>query len=150
MYLFTFLIFAAAANAVALPLAWLAWVKNRQSCHIIEYILIYLTWGLFVGLVGFVFDGLDDAMVQLKVSTMVITVLFSVAGILAGLSLLPKVLLAGRKLNDVIVTSLTSILVAVVFSKFAVIIFLFTSDPDFNPDAAQLGFFWVSALLASR
>jgi hypothetical protein len=128
MYLFTFLVFSAAANAVALPLVWLAWVKNGQRCHIVEYILIYLTWGLFVALIGGVFDGLDDAMVQLKVSTTVITAIFTIAGILAGLSLLPKVLLVRRKLNDLVVTSLASILVAVLFSKFAVIVFLFTSD----------------------
>jgi len=127
MYLLSFLIFAIAANVIALPLIKFA-SRRGKSCHPSEYIVIYLTWVLFVGLMGFIFHGIDRAMIELHVSPAFGAGFFAVAGILGGLSLLPKILLAKKKLNDRIVTIVSSILIAVAFTKFSVLIFLFTAD----------------------
>jgi len=126
-YLLSFLVFAAAANAVALPLIYLERRKG-QHCHPAEYIMIYLTWFIFVALIGFIFHGLDAAFAEWKISTAFSIGFFTVAGILAGLSLLPKLLLIRRKVNPTIVTVVTSIIIAVTFTKFSVLVFLFTGD----------------------
>jgi len=126
-YLLSFLVFAAAANVVAIPLIYLERRKG-QRCHPVEYIMIYLTWLLFVALIGFIFHGLDAAFAGWKISRAFSIGFFCVAGILAGLSFLPKLLLAHRKVNPVIVTVISSILIAVSFTKFSVLIFLFTGD----------------------
>ena len=67
-YMLSFLVFAAAANAVALPLIYLE-RRRGLRCHPVEYIFIYLTWFVFVGLIGFIFHGLDAAFAQWKIST---------------------------------------------------------------------------------
>jgi len=126
-YLLSFVAFSIAANAVALPLIYLERRKG-QHCHPSEYIMIYLTWFMFVALVGFVFHGLGAAFAEWKISTTFSIVFFTIAGILGGLSLLPKLLLIRRKVNPLIVTIVTSIFIAVAFTKFSVLIFLFTGD----------------------
>jgi len=126
-YLLSFLAFAAAANAVALPLIYLARTKG-QRCHPAEYMIIYLTWLVFIALIGLVFHGLDDAFAEWKISTAFIIGFFIIAGALGGLSLLPKLLLMHRKVNPLIVTITASVLIAVTFTKFSVLVFLFTGD----------------------
>lgn len=126
-YLSSLLVFTAAANIVALPLIYLE-RREGQRCHPAEYIMIYLTWLVFVALIGFIFHGLDAAFAAWKISPTFRTVFFAVAGVLAGLSLLPKLLLRHRKVNPLITTIISSILIAVTFTKFSVIIFLFTGD----------------------
>jgi len=126
-YLLSFLVFAAAANVVALPLIYLERRKG-QHCHPAEYLMIYLTWLMFVALIGFIFHGLDAAFTEWRISRAFSIGFFAVAGIMGGLSLLPKLLLIRRKVNPVIVTVVTSIIIAVTFTKFSVLIFLFTGD----------------------
>ncbi len=126
-YLMSFLAFSAAANVVALPLIYLAYRKG-QRCHPAEYMMIYLTWFMFVALVGFIFHGLDAAFTEWKISTAFSIGFFIVAGVIGGLSLLPKILLIRRKVNPLIVTIVAGVLIAVAFTKFSVLIFLFTGD----------------------
>ncbi|GMQ99480.1 MAG: hypothetical protein BMS9Abin18_0298 [Zetaproteobacteria bacterium] len=126
-YLLSFLVFAAAANVVALPLIYLERRKG-QHCHPAEYMTIYLTWFVFVALIGLVFNGLDDAFAEWKISTAFIIGFFVIAGVFGGLSLLPKLLLIRRKVNPLIVTIMASVIIAVTFTKFSVLVFLFTGD----------------------
>jgi len=126
-YMLSFAAFSIAANAVALPLIYFERRKG-QHCHPSEYIIIYLTWFMFVTLIGFIFHGLDAAFAEWKISTTFSIIFFVIAGILGGLSLLPKLLLMRRKVNPLIVTIVTSIIIAVTFTKFSVLVFLFTGD----------------------
>jgi len=124
-YLLSLLSFAAAANMVALPLIYLERRKGLD-CHPAEYIMIYLTWFIFVALIGFVFHGLDAAFSEWKISTAFSIGFFVIAGVFGGLSLLPKLLLMRRKVNPLIVTTVSSVIIAVTFTKFSVLVFLFT------------------------
>jgi len=126
-YLYSLIVFAIAANIIALPLILLG-RKFDLRCHPIEYMMIYLIWAVFVALVGGVFDDLNHAMLELQVSDTAFRAIFAVAGVFGGLSLLPKVLLSGQKLSNLLITSASSILVTILFSKFAVLVFLFTGD----------------------
>lgn len=90
--------------------------------------MIYLTWGMFVLLIGSVFDDLNHAMIELQVSDLELNIVFGVAGFLAGLSLLPKILFSSKNVNGILVTSLTSVCIAIIYAKFAVLAFLFTVD----------------------
>ncbi len=126
-YLVSLVAFAAAANLVALPLIYLGRRKG-QPCKPMEYLMIYLTWVLFVGLIGFIFHGLDAAFTEWKISQSFAVVFFAIAGGIGGLSLLPKLLPVCRKFNPVVVTTVTSVIVAATFTKFSVLVFLFTGD----------------------
>jgi len=126
-YLLSFLVFAAAANTVALPLIYLVRRKG-QRCRLTEYMTIYLTWLVFIALIGLVFHGLDDAFAEWKIGTAFIIGFFIIAGVFGGLSLLPKLLLIHRKVNPLIVTIVASLIIAVTFTKFSILVFLFTGD----------------------
>lgn len=123
IYVQSLLSFALGANAVALPLMY---VEKRKgiSFHKFEYLMLYFTWGIFVGLVGFVFHGLHEAAEQLHLSRLFLFGFFVVAGVCSGLSFLPKMLFANFKPNNLVLTSVTSIIIASLFAKFSVLVFL--------------------------
>ena len=125
-YLHSLIAYAIVVNIIAIPLILLG-RKFGLRCHPFEYVVLYLCWGVFVLLVGSVFNDLNDAMVQLDVSNGALNAIFGVAGFLAGLSLLPKILFANKGANSTLLTSLTSVCISVIYAKFAVIAFLFTS-----------------------
>ncbi len=125
-YVHSLIAYAAVANSVAVPLILLG-KRFKLHLHPLEYLSLYLNWLLFVLLVGSVFDGLNDAMQQLEVSPTKFNAIFGVAGFLAGLSLLPKILFSGKNVNSTLITTLTSIFISVLYAKFAVLAFLFTA-----------------------
>ncbi len=124
-YVLSFLVFAAAANTVALPLIYFERRKG-QHCHPAEYMIIYLTWFAFVVSLSFIFHGLNAAFVEWKIDATSRTGFFVVAGVLGGLSLLPKLFLVRRNVNPMLITIQTSIFVALAFTTFSGIFFSFT------------------------
>ena len=126
-YLHSLIIFAIAGNIVALPLILLG-RKFGLRCHPVEYLALYINWLVFVLLVGSVFEDLNHAMVELEVGKTEMNIVFGVAGFLSGLSFLPKILFSSKKVNSILVTSMTSIFITIIYAKFAVLAFLFTVE----------------------
>jgi len=126
-YLHSFIAYAIVANIVAFPLILLGG-KFGLRCHPVEYLALYICWVVFVLLVGSVFKDLNDAMVQLQVSSAELNTVFGIAGFFAGLSLLPKIFFAKKEANTILITSLTGLFVSVICSKFVVLAFLFTAE----------------------
>lgn len=126
-YLHSLIVYAIAANIVALPL-YLLGKRLSLRCHPIEYVVIYLNWAVFVLLVGSVFDDLNHAMQKLEVSNAELNTVFGVGGFFAGLSLLPKIFFAKKNVNSILITAFSSICISVIYAKFAVLAFLFTVE----------------------
>ncbi|OIO74672.1 MAG: hypothetical protein AUJ57_01860 [Zetaproteobacteria bacterium CG1_02_53_45] len=126
-YLHSLIIFAIAGNIVALPLILLG-RRFGLGCHPVEYLALYINWLVFVLLVGSVFADLNEAMVKLEVGDTELNIVFGIAGVLSGLSFLPKILFSKAKANSILITCMTSVFITIIYSKFAVLAFLFTVE----------------------
>lgn len=123
IYLASLLIYAIPANLVA-GLVYLLGRKDKLKWHWIEFLLIYFVWCMAMGLIYFVFDGLDNAVRQLGVSDTLLTGMMIGAGILGGLSLLPRLFFEKQQQYAILITSISAFIFAVFFAKFGLLFFL--------------------------
>jgi len=123
LYLTSLLIYAIPANLIA-GLVYLLGRKDKLKWHWIEFLLIYFVWCMAMGLIYFVFDGLDNAVRQLGVTQNFLTGMMVGAGVLGGLSLLPRLFFEKQQQYAILITSISSFIFAVFFAKFGLLFFL--------------------------
>jgi cytochrome bd-type quinol oxidase subunit 2 len=126
LYLSSLLVFAIPANLVAGLIVWLG-RKEGLKWSVMEYLFIYLAWVLPVALALFAFDGLNNAVRELDVGPVFLTAMFMIAGVLGGLSFLPRFIFFKHKLHAFLVTSISSLVLSTFFVKFVLLVFLFMS-----------------------
>ncbi len=123
LYLFSLLIFAIPANIVAGLTIW----RGRQvglQWSVIEYLLIYFTWTMNVALIYFVFGGLEEVLLELEIGRTFLGWMMVGAGVLGGLSLVPRLYFRKHPEYAILITSISSFLFAVIFAKFGLLFFL--------------------------
>jgi len=124
LYLSSLLIFAIPANLVAWLIVRLS-RKDGLKWSVMEYLFIYLTWVLPIGLTIFAFDGLEQAVEQLEMGQGFMVTLFVIAGIMGGLCFLPRLIFAKYEIYPLIMTSVASLVMSTFFVKLVLLIFLF-------------------------
>ena len=124
LYLSSLLIFAIPANLVAWLIVRLS-RKDGLKWSVMEYLFIYLTWLLPIGLTIFAFDGLEQAVEQLEMGQGFMVTLFVIAGIMGGLCFLPRLIFAKYEIYPLIMTSVASLVMSTFFVKLVLLIFLF-------------------------
>ena len=123
LYLMALFVYAIAANIVAGITMWRG-KREGFKWSVIEYLLIYFPWIMAMGLIYFVFEGLENAVRQLGVSQTFLTVMMAGAGVLGGLSLLPRLFFDSKQQYPIVITSISSFIFAVLFAKFGLLFFL--------------------------
>lgn len=131
IYLVSLLLYAIPANLIAGAIMFFA--RKRVNWLPGEYVLIYLTWLMFVALAVLVFGGLEEATAQLGISASFQAFLFALAGLLGGLTLLPRLFFTRIKVERLLVTSISAFLFAITYVKLVIIIFIF-----FMPDPSRI------------
>lgn len=132
LYLTSFAIYAIPLHIVA-GLIWLLGRKEGMKWSVVEYLMLYLTWGLMISLAVSVFGGLEQAAVEMDVSESFLAGLSVGAGVCGGLSFLPRFLFSNHKVNEIMVTSVSSLILSTIFVKFVLLVFLFM--PSTGPAA---------------
>ena len=122
-YMQSLALFAVPANVVA-GIIMLIGGRQHMRWSIIEYVLVYLTWGVLLSVSYFLFGGLDQAIEELGINMTFAAVLSILAGILGGLSLLPRIFTEKYDVSGVLVTSLSAFMIAIVYIKLVAIMFL--------------------------
>lgn len=123
LYLTALFIYAITANIVAGITIWHG-KREGLKWSVIEYLLIYFPWIMSMALIYFVFEGLENAVRQLGVSQTFLTVMMAAAGVLGGLSLLPRFFFDHKQQYPILITSISSFIFAVMFAKFGLLFFL--------------------------
>lgn len=123
LYLTSLFVFAIPANIVAAIIIWYG-RREQMKWSAIEYLLIYLPWLLAIELANFAFENLENAVRQLDVGQIFLTVLFAVGGILGGLSLIPRLFFTKHRQYALLITSVSSLIFATLFVKFVLLVFL--------------------------
>jgi len=124
LYLTSLLIFAVPANLLAWVIARMG-RKDDLKFSVMEYLFIYLTWVLPIGLTIFAFDSLEQAVEQLEMGQGFMITLFVIAGIMGGLCFLPRLIFAKYEIYPLIMTSVASLVMSTFFVKLVLLIFLF-------------------------
>jgi hypothetical protein len=122
LYLFSLLIFAIPANVIAGLTIW----RGRRmglKWNMIEYLLIYMTWGMNILLIQFVFNGLENALVELEIGRTFLGWMMFGAGVLGGMSLMPRFYFKNHPEYAVLITSVSSFMFAVIYAKFGLLFF---------------------------
>ncbi|MDX8410358.1 MAG: hypothetical protein R8K46_00590 [Mariprofundaceae bacterium] len=131
LYLNSFALFTLSASLVAAIIMWLG-RKKYMRWRLIEYLLMYLTWLALIGVPNAMFGGLDQAVAALGLHSGFLIFLCVAAGVFGGLTLLPRLFTAKYNVSEMMVTSISSFMVAVVYVKFVVILFLFMPPPNLD------------------
>ncbi len=120
-YALSLLIYAVPANAVAGTIMFLG-RKSSLRWHPVEYVLIYLPYLIALALLLFVFGSLEEAMGQSGYNTSLLIFLSVMAGFLGGVSLLPRLFVAEDKLHKLVLTGISSFLLATIYVKFMLLV----------------------------
>ena len=123
LYLFSLLIFAIPANAVAGLTIW----RGRRAglkWNIIEYLLIYFTWAMNIALIYFVFGGLDEALLELGIGRTFLAWMMVGGGVLGGLTLVPRLYFKNYPQYAILITSVSAFIFGVFYAKFGLLFFL--------------------------
>ncbi|MDX8403733.1 MAG: hypothetical protein R8K54_04920 [Mariprofundaceae bacterium] len=126
LYITSLLIFAIPANLTVWLIVRLG-RKEGLKWSVTEYLFIYLTWILPIGLANFMFGGLENTMQELGGTSALHGGMFVLAGIMGGLSFLPRYVFSKHKLYPLTTTSISSLILSTFYLKFAVIVFFFMS-----------------------
>jgi len=124
LYLSSFLIYAIPANLMVGLTIWFT-RKYPMRWSKFEYLWIYLTWLVTILLAGFVFEGLENAAEQMEVTDTFLAALFVLAGFMGGLSMLPRIFFKEYTNYRVLITSISSFIIATLFNKLVLLIFFF-------------------------
>lgn len=122
-YVQSFILFAVPANLIAGSIILIGRRRNMRW-SIFEYLLIYLTWGVLLTAAHFLFNGLDQAIDELGISAGVAIFLSVAAGVFGGLSFLPRIFTEKYDVSGLLVTSISSFLLAIAYIKVVAIMFL--------------------------
>jgi len=125
LYLSSLLIYLIPALIVATAVTWYG-RKDGVEWKPIEYPFIVLPWLMAIELANFAFENLDNAVRQLDVGQVFLTVLFVAGGILGGLSLIPRLFFSGHQQYALLITSVSALIFATLFVKFVLLVFLVT------------------------
>lgn len=128
LYFISFLVFAVPAHLVA-GLIWFLGRREKMKWNLVEYLFLYLTWAMMIALALSVFGGLEQAAQEMGVDNAFLLGISAAAGICGGLSLLPRLLFSRHKVHKVLVTSISSFILATIFVKFVLLVFLFMPAP---------------------
>jgi len=124
LYLYSLLIYAIPANLMVGLTIWVT-RKYPMQWSKFEYLWIYLTWLVTILLADFVFEGLEHAAEQMGVTDTFLAVLFVIAGLMGGLSMLPRIFFKEYVNYRVLITSISSFIIATLFNKLVLLIFFF-------------------------
>ncbi len=121
-YLLSFLLYSIPANMLAFAIILLG--RKKIQWHALEYFFIYLPWLGFVGLTLVIFGGLDQVpdMPAIRVFLIVFQSLGS--GVMGGAILLPRIAMKNQKMHPVAITSISAVLVTVLYVKFRMMLFI--------------------------
>jgi len=121
-YLASLLLYAIPANLIAIPIM----VRGRRKAHwnAFEYPFIYLPWLGFIALTTVIFGGLDQVPEMSGIKTFILVLQSIGSGVMGGLVLLPRVMIDKPKLRPVTITALTSVIVAILYTKFRMMLFI--------------------------
>jgi len=123
LYLFSLLIFAIPANIVAGLTIWRG-RKSGLKWNVIEYLLIYFTWGMSILLIRFVFGGLEELLQELAIGRTFLAWVMAGGGVLGGLTLVPRLYFKKYPEYAILITSVSAFMFAVIFAKFGLLFFL--------------------------
>jgi len=124
LYLTSLLIFAIPANLMVGLTIWLT-RKDEMRWSPFEYLWIYLTWLVTILLADFVFEGLENAAQQMEVSHAYLTWMFIIAGLMGGLSMLPRIYFKEHTNYRMLITPISSFIIATLYNKLVLLIFFF-------------------------
>ncbi|MFQ5355530.1 MAG: hypothetical protein ACE5DY_03390 [Mariprofundaceae bacterium] len=121
-YLLSFCLYAIAANLIAIPVM----IRGRKKVqwHRVEYLFIYVPWFAFVALAMVVFGGLDQLPEISSIKTFIVVLQSIGSGVMGGLILLPRMAIKKPKLHPVMITALSSLVVAIIYTKFRMMLFI--------------------------
>ena len=123
LYLFSLLIFAIPANLIAGLTIWRG-KRLGMKWSIIEYVLVYFTWAMNIALIYFVFGGLEEALVELEIGRAFLAWMMVGAGVIGGLTLIPRFYFKNYPQYAILITSISSFIFAVFYAKFGLLFFL--------------------------
>jgi len=123
LYLFSLLIFAIPANAVAGLTIWRG-RKRGVRFSTVEYLLIYFVWAMNIALIYFVFGGLEETLQELNIGRTFLGWMMVGGGVLGGLTLVPRLYFKKHPEYAILITSISAFLFGVFYAKFGLLFFL--------------------------
>ncbi|MDQ6957755.1 MAG: hypothetical protein Q9M24_01440 [Mariprofundaceae bacterium] len=121
-YLISFMLYAIPANLIAVPI--MLFGRGKIQWNVFEYPFIYIPWFAFIALTVVIFGGLDHVP-ELSATKMFLLVFQSLgSGVMGGLIILPRLVIKNQKLHPVGITSISAFVVALLYVKFRVILFI--------------------------
>jgi len=123
LYLSSLFIYTIPAALISALICWFG-KKDGLKWKPVEFVLIFMPWAMAMALIHFVFEGLDNAVRQLGVSQTLLTGMMVGAGILGGLSLLPRLFFDKQQEYAIVITSISAFVFSVIFAKFGLLFFL--------------------------
>jgi hypothetical protein len=121
-YLISFMLYAVPANIIAIPI--MLFGRRRIKWDPFEYPFIYLPWIAFITLTAVIFGGLGHVP-ELSATKMFLLVFQSLgSGVMGGLIILPRLVIKKQKLRPVAITSISAFVVALLYVKFRMILFI--------------------------
>ena len=127
--LLSILIYAIPANVIAVGIMFYG-KRSGLNWHPIEYLLVYFPWALMQAMAVFIFGNLDAALKGTGFTDDMLVLFSVVAGVLGGVSLLPRLFFDQDKIHRVLVSSLSSGILATVYMKFVLLVAVFFASPN--------------------
>ncbi len=117
------MVFAIPANIIA---GFSIWRGRRlgMKWSVVEYILVYFTWAMNIALIYVVFGGLEEALMELGIGRAFLTWMMVGAGVLGGLTLVPRFYFKNHPQYAILITSVSAFIFAVFYAKFGLLFFL--------------------------
>lgn len=121
-YFVSLVLYAIPANLIAIPIMLRG--RKKVQWSMFEYPFIYLPWLAFIGLTMVIFGGLDQVPEMAGIKTFILVLQSIGSGIMGGLILLPRAMIDKPKLRPVTITALSATVVAVLYAKFRMMLFI--------------------------
>ncbi|MDX8390719.1 MAG: hypothetical protein R8M38_09535 [Mariprofundaceae bacterium] len=126
IYLSSLLLYAVPASLVSGILMYVGYRKRQLSWHVGEYVLVYTPWAMATALAVFISGGLQEAMIEMAFPHGLYIFFSIVAGILGGISLLPRIIFHDAELGRLMMTSISAFVVGTIYLKIIVVATIFT------------------------
>lgn len=121
-YLASLLLYAIPANLIAIPI--MVRGRKRVKWHLFEYPFIYLPWFAFISLAMVIFGGFEQMPEMSSIKTFILILQSIGSGVMGGIILLPRLVIREQKLHPVTITALSGVCVAVLYTKFRMMLFI--------------------------
>jgi hypothetical protein len=121
-YLLSFILYAVPANLIAIPIMFRG--RRRVQWHPFEYPFIYLPWVAFISLAMVIFGGFEQMPEMSGIKTFILILQSIGSGVMGGIILLPRLVIKEQKLHPVTITALSGVCVAVLYTKFRMMLFI--------------------------